>query len=117
MDKAAAIATTSAMPRKEVIIGVLGGAFLLGIFIFTGVRMFTVNNGKSSTAQIEASTIANMSILTVLTLGLMLCYGFIALSGGLNPTQKYTLVFVLSAIAFVLSNVALLASTIYVQVN
>jgi hypothetical protein len=106
MDKVA-LATSSAV----------GGALLLGMFAFTITRMFTMNNGKSSTAEIQASTWANGVVIGILSLLLGVCYAVLVLKGGLNPNQKYLLVLVLAVIAFFVSNLALLASSIYVQVN
>ena len=105
------------MPNSGMIGAAVGGALLFGMFAFTMVRMFTMNNGKSSTTEIQASTYANGIVIGILSLLLGICYAVLVLKGGLNPDQKYLLVLVLAGIAFFLSNLALLASSIYVQVN
>lgn len=110
-------ATGAGDAKYGMIAGVLGGAILSGMMIFTFVRMLSLNNGQSSTTEIDSSTKVNAGVLFTLTILLGICYALLVLKGELNPTQKYTIVFALSVLAFFLSNLAILTSTIYVQVN
>ncbi len=102
--------------ETNVALAALGASFL-GAFGFTIGRMLTMNNGQSTQTDIDASVKFNLGILGGIFLVCMIVYTFFVVKGQAPPTLKYTIVMVLSIVAFALSNFALLASSINVQVN
>lgn len=90
---------------------------LLGLLGFTIFRMFTLNNGRSSTTEIDSSTALSVSVIFPLAVIALVLYFVLVLKGNLSQSMKYTLTFGLSAVAFLLSNIAIMLSAIYVQVN
>jgi hypothetical protein len=109
--------TASSLPKGGMIGAAVGGAALLGIFLFTMIRLFTLDSGKSSKIGIESSIWTSGSVVLGLSLFLGICYAFVVLTGGFSPAQKYKLALALAVAAFFVSNLALVASSIYVQVK
>jgi hypothetical protein len=90
---------------------------ILGAFGFTIGRALTMNNGQSTQRDIDTSVKINLGVFGAIFAICMVIFTLFVVKGEASPTMKYSIVMVLSILAFALSNLALLASSINVQVN